>query len=433
MFELFFLLILLLFLMFLTYASFNKDFFSPSFLICALFFVSCLFAILGNFKWEVEVNMLAIIAIVLGILCIFIGESLARKVYIRNEAININKPVGVKIRKNTLFFVIVFEAILLVLYYRRMLEIATSIGYTGINLIQFIRVATVNESIKVGTTFTVLLGVFGATSYICILAIINSVINKQLKKDLFDNLLLLIPIIFNILVCILSGARSGIIKLFVVSLMMLFCKFKDRAQKINMIKILLISAISVFVLLFVFTRMGMLTKKVNSSNIFDAIYKYVGSSIVALSCWFDKFSSSTYFGQESFWGIRYLLNMIFPNVEAGSPFLESVVFPGGDGSNIYTGFRAYIADFGWFGLIIICIILGYVYGYFYKKMIRKPSPLIIILYSFFFYEFFNLLFAPSVTSDLFTSSQIFGVMWIIVINYLLLGKTCIKPLYETRL
>lgn len=417
----------------LSYRLFDNDYSSPSFLLICLFLLSTLFAFLGNLKWKAEINLFAILVVFLGIVSILIGEVIARLLVCGKRMII---PRNVRLSNNSKYyfvskkkFLLLFAAQIIVfyLYYRRMIAIASSIGYSGSGLIQFIRVATVNESIKVGTFFSIFLGLIYAVAYVYLYIFINNFTRRHWFKYVFKHLYLFLPSIILLLTNILSGARSGVIITISVLALFILDRLRRTKKAFKLGKLFVVGIVFVIVFLFIFSKMGELTGKTNSDNFLDVIYVYAGSSILGFGIWMKNPSHSTYFGQESFWGIRYLLNKFLPFIECSEEFLPGVVFPNGSGTNIYTGFKSYYFDFGLIGTIIVCFIIGAFMTFFYLTMSKRNKITITILYGFFFSCFVKLLFAASITSELFTSSQIFGCTWIIVISkFVVTRKNTIK-------
>lgn len=434
------LLVLILFFVLLFLLSFNlfkKDYLSPSFLLICLFLVSSIFGIIGNVKWKVELNVYSLLVVGAGVLFILLGEIFIRatlrggRIYVisRKSVKNYHYKISIKL------FVVLFlcQIVIFYLYYRRMIAIASSIGYSGSGLIQFIRVATVNENIKVGTFFSVFLGLIYAVAYVYLYIFINNFPQEDRIRYFLKNIYLLLPSIILFLTNILSGARNGIIITLSVLGVFVLDKIRRSEKSFNFAKFFIIGAAAIIGFFFVFSKMGELTGKMNSGNSVDTIYVYAGSSILGFSEWMNNPTHSSLFGQESFWGIRYLLNKFFPFIECSEEFLPGVTFPNGTSTNIFTGFKSYYADFGFAGTLIVCFFIGLLMSLFYIKTFKKNNITTTILYGFFFSCFAKLLFAASITSELFTSSQIFGCMWIILVSKVVVRKKNVIVNFKDKL
>jgi oligosaccharide repeat unit polymerase len=188
-------------------------------------------------------------------------------------------------------------------------------------------------------------------------------------------------------------------------------------KKINPSKILFTALIALSVLLYSFAWLGTFTKTVDEADFLNPVCIYVGSSIIALDDWFqrDKVFSANQFGEGSFHGLYMLANFfqgdLIKNASSESNFIRKGTFS----TNIYTGFCSYLNEYGWPGLFIICVMLGLIFQYGYQYVVNNPKPLYVMIYGYFFIDFLYLLFAPSITSNLFTPTSIMGLVWIVII------------------
>lgn len=416
---------LLLFLSIMSYYLSNKDVMDPPFILNSLFLLCCIFSIVGNMRWNVFISVDTVLVIVLGLGAILLGGVFARSLYqpsrcsIKNE---FRYRYGYIFISNTkLIFMLLISIIIFILYVRRLIEMATDIGYNGKMLLQYIRVATIDNNTKVGNFFTIMLGFIGASSNVAMFVLINNhFYKKENRNEPKTNRLLCLAIIaVGLLSKAIGGARNGFI-MFFVALVAFYILCNPQKREINLIKIFPIACAALFVFLIIFTELGKMTGKI-VEDATEKVVLYTGSSIVGLSVWLENYSPSRLFGQESFWGLRYLLKKIFPSVECDSQFLTSVQFNNNSGTNIFTGFRSYIADFGWIGMVVICFFVGLFITIAYNVVRKKSRPIDIIIFSYFLYYYINMLFAPSITSDLFTTSQIFSVIWYIIVIGFVIG------------
>lgn len=430
-----YLLILAMFLFMLAILSYytsKRDIMSPTFILSVLFLASNLFAIVGNVKWKVTINPDLLFVFFVGMLALYLGELIVlafakgKKVLKRNFH---NQEDRIDISFNKMMSIIIINSIILVLYFRRLVQMASSIGYSGSMLLKYVRVATITEGIKAGAAFTIFLGLISASGYFCIYIIIHNILIAKTKPFSSRNLIYYVPIIQQIIRSIIGGARNGLISIVVVVFACSIIQYQGDIKKVKMSKILVFGSIALCGFLILFTNLGKLTGKTTVDNFTDTIFIYAGSSIVAFSAWLDKglIGTSNVFGGESFWGIRYLMNMIFPSIHVDSKFLEMTWFADGTKTNIYTAFRSYLFDFGWSGLLLIMFLIGFIFNISYKITKKHHNPFLTVLYAYFLYNYIYILFTPSITSNLFTSSQIFSVFWMLIIyKYMFRPKKKIK-------
>ncbi|MBE6718381.1 MAG: oligosaccharide repeat unit polymerase [Ruminococcaceae bacterium] len=426
--------ILLLFLTVMSYYMCDRDVMAPPFILNALFLLCSVFAIVGNIGWKVLVSVDTVLVIVLGLAAILVGGVFAQALY-KSRKLTVKKAPTynqgyIYISNTKLVFMLVIDIIIFVLYARRLIEMATEIGYDGTMLLQYIRVATINNNMKVGNFFTIMLGLIGASSNVALFALINNHFykNKNVGGLKTNRLLCLAIIAVGLISKAMGGARNGFI-MFFVALVAYYALCNPKKKQINLMRILPIACVCLFAFLIIFTELGKLTGKVGE----DATEKFVlyaGSSIVGLSVWLNGYTPSRLFGQESFWGARYMLKKFFPSVESSPQFLTGVHFSNKSGTNIFTGFRSYIADFGWIGMIAICILIGLFITIAYYFVRKNTKPINIIIFSYFLYYFINMLFAPSITADLFTTSQIFSIIWYVIVVAFAIGRSSQKKQLE---
>ncbi len=410
---------------------FKMDVLSPSFLISGVFAFGTVMAIIGNINWGVEVSLKAVLIIFLGLLSIVFGEFFARKLF-GSGKVYYSKTYYFEYSRKLYFVLLIIQFVLTVLYFRRIMSIASSMGETTNiwTLVMRIRVATINQGEKVGTFFSIFGNISTAITFYGIFFLINSYENGSVLKHIFKNKLALLSLTLYFFSQLISGARNGYILFAVFLLITLLLCLKKRKGRIHIFHLLFFGALLISIVFVVFSIIGVGMGKTAETKIVDELVRYSGGSIVGLSVWLDTGEPSSFFGQESFWGLRHLLHMVFPSVFDGPEFYEAVTFTNSSGINIFTGFRAFYSDFSYFGILIIPFLVGFIYSFSLKKIITKYHPISVVLYSYMFYFFVNLLFAPSVTSDLFTSSQISTIFWIIVIGFVLVPK---KQNAENRL
>lgn len=411
----------------LAYRISGYDILSPTFVLSALFLFCDIFAIIANQRWGVTIVPELLFVFIVAFSMLQIGEIIAISLVKKNRTLNFNQVYSnseIRISTKKLVGIIIIDTIILILYYRRLVEMASSMGYSNTMLLQFVRVATINNDESVGAFFAVMTGIISASGYCCLYVIINNLNSKSFYRIFKEDGLLLIPVLLLVISSILSGARSGLIAILVFVFVVVIILKRNKLGRIKIGRVLIISCITVAIFLYVFVHLGKLTGKTTDSNAIEIVFTYVGSSIVGLSRWLEKgIVPSRYFGIESFWGIRYFINKIFPSFYEGSPFLEGILFTKQGGTNIYTAFRSYLADFGYVGLALFMFLIGFIYTFCYIRVREQKKPLAIILYAWFFYKFVYIVFTPSITSSLMTSSMIFGLLWIVILYWLLIYKS----------
>ena len=392
----------------------GKDYLSPPFVLIVFFIVGTAFAFYGNLNWKIELHdSRFILAILGGLASILFGGVLAQG-NARNNSVNAQTK---KINYNYVgFLLLVLVNVLIVyLYYKRVYEIAVATGFSDENMQMYVRAATSNYGAKLGLFFTFFIWIVQSTAIVCAYVLINNVFEK--KRIVTKDLLLLVPIVLYFIQIFFSGSRAGLIRFFIILFFFVVFSYRRVFKKINPLKMLFTALIALSVLLYAFAWLGTFTKKVDEADFLNPVCIYVGSSIIALDDWFqrDKVFSANQLGEGSFYGLYMLANFfqgdLIKNASSESNFIRKGTFS----TNIYTGFCSYLNEYGWPGLFIICVMLGLIFQYGYQYVVNNPKPLYVMIYGYFFIDFLYLLFAPSITSNLFTPTSIMGLVWIVIV------------------
>ncbi len=407
----------------------TKDVLSPSFLLSAVFFIATLFAIIGNLTWKVNIFGRAVFVIYLGLLLISAGEMLARYMYARrkkgNESLNAAAHSEIVYSRPLLIALSVFSLVVTVLYGMQILSLARSVGYTSEigSLLLYARIAMLEYGRTVNT-FVALLSYFArGLGFVCLCLLIHNVLMyKKPWQGLKRNWLLLIPIFSLFALNVLSTSRNG----FIMLVVMIFFYAFDRLRATARIQLWKIGAAGGG-LLVVFFAMFLLLGKMRGGgdNPFNTILIYAGSPIVALDVWLTQGMGirSRLFGAESFSGIHSFIARFVTGYQAPEYFYDFIYFPDGNATNIYTGFRAWISDFGIFGFVFMCLLVGAAIGLMYRFVVcgvgKKYAALIKCLYAYILYHFIMLFAAPDLTASWLTVTQIFDFLFIIFSYWLL--------------
>ena len=414
---LWFLLIFLFAIAILAY-KITKDYFSPSFLLSIVFIISCTFSIIGNLNWKCDINGISILVISAVIFMIFIGELFARFVIFRKnfevERIHIKSIKTIRANKIVIILFIIIQILFTIVYYRRMIEIAVNNGYSGENYFMYAR----NSTESAGFLYNFVVSSFEPFALICMFIFINNFISNLKFSFFIKNFIFIIPTVIFCFTTVLTGARVGIVEyviIFVLMLVYFIRKININGYKIKYRYIFIPVATILFALIFAFLKIGESRNGLSSSNYSEYINVYSGSSIVAFSEWFPNRTIGSNSMLGSFKGIFNTLSRLNTGYER--TFYDFVTFKNGTSTNVYTGFRAYIEDFGIFGLLVISFLIGTLITCFYKKIIDSKNMFFIILYLYFLKHFVYLFLASSITSELFSPTQILYVFWLFILCY----------------
>ena len=185
--------------------------------------------------------------------------------------------------------------------------------------------------------------------------------------------LLIFLLIVNLSWAILIMSKMAFLNIFIATLVILFFKNKIKTKTI----LISIAAIFVFFTFFQLLRSNKSELKDNELN-YDFFTLYVLTGMPAFET--IRPNSSAYFGENSF---RFFNAVAYKtglsNRKAQSPIMkfipankEKKIY-----TNVYTTLYPYFKDFGFKGIFYFALFIGILYGYIYKKAIKRDNPMII--------------------------------------------------------
>ncbi|MCI8782612.1 MAG: oligosaccharide repeat unit polymerase [Dorea sp.] len=180
---------------------------------------------------------------------------------------------------------------------------------------------------------------------------------------------------------------------------------------------------------------GVIFNRTESSNVVMHILGYIGGPLAGFNFYtmHRELFKSPYFGAYTFDSIyRMLGSLKFLNVkqELINPYLPY----GGTATfsiNVYSMYFRYLADFGFIGLIVLCIFFGFFYGVLYNfcKTCKssKKMQIIVPVYASFMYPLLMSFFEDRFYS--YIINEIFVIIYILIISFILNTKLAIikKP------
>lgn len=416
---------LLLFLTIIIYLINGKRILSPAFITCVTYTIGTAFACMGIKSWtNVTFNYLTILVMFSAIICMEFGEYIILAHNRQRYTVNVNVNEQ---RQDHLFKIpfglqvigLAISCLGCYLYYRRVLEIAYMYGYTGTSLLIFVRNGLENE--RTGYLVVILKNFSQAFSYVNIAIFFNNAIvlkKFNLYKRYFPYLLSIIP---TAIIFYLSSSRYTFIKLicfvFFSFLILYTRKYKFILSVNKLLKLTLVFVCGIGLFYLIYAKMGESRASFVYVDVFDKFIMYAGSSIVALSEYISNgMQRSEMFGEETLYGIFTLIQRFFPSINTGTHFLEAIRLNDLLSTNVYTIIRSLIADYGFSGMLLIEVLIGSIYTHFNEKIkSKKVFTVAMIIYPYFMYELVFQLFSPLMLSDIGSITQIFEILWIIII------------------
>ena len=412
----------------------QKDILSPTFITVAIYFVGFVFANIGIGDWTyIKYNSVTTLVIFCAILCMECGEYFVRNSWEMNDTNGLkskllSKSNAPKNVSNLIEIPLILECIGLIvscvafyLYYQRMIEIAYEYGYSGKNLLLYIRKGLLTGEERTGYIIVILKNFAQAFCFVNIFCFSNNLVQLQKKRKIIKYIIYLFSLIPVVLIYYISSSRYAFIKLAVYIVgCLLFAYFKSGKKLTISLVVKVLGVIALFFVAFVWVYkvMGEDRASVTDDTLFDKFVLYAGSSIAGLSEYIRQgMPSSTYFGEETLCGIFGLIRRFFPDFVSGTYFLPHFFLNEVLETNIYTMIRSLIADYGIFGMLAIELWIGLIFTFAYKIALKSKFFTISIIYLYFIPELIYQLFAPLLFTDIGSITQIFELLWIFIICF----------------
>lgn len=400
----------------------KKDLLSPSQITIYVYMLGSFFCLLGINEWiEVSVSFYSILILFLAILSFVIGEFISIKLKKRPTVKGI-KAETIKIidfPKLFRFLNIIICFVAVVLYTKRMYGIAFEYGYSGGgDLMQRIRIGLL-ENESTGMLIVLLINYCKSIALVYgyyIAKELNIFTIRHILKNRFDYI---IVIICALCICFFSTSRYNFIKYFSILFFSYILNYKlIKHREIKLFKIMKWGGpiiISIF-LIFIITGQSRLSFNESVSGI-DKFVMYAGSSIPAFSYGLDHpgLNESQIFGGMTFTGLYSLLEYFGIGTLGYVKFLQQIPLKYMLTTNVYTMQYNFICDFGVLGMIALEVLMGFLYGVFYTKCLKKQTDILNILYAYYCYYLVMQLWNPQLFLDLFSITWIMEMFFIVFV------------------
>ena len=210
---------------------------------------------------------------------------------------------------------------------------------------------------------------------------------------------LVIPIVLFLFTAMVSSDRNIFIRFafYTIVLWALFYMSVCRNKKVNL-RIAAIAVVMLGLAAGVFFALG--AAKQYNSSFFKQISNYAGSGVYDFNLWIADYKGEKLYGQATFLNMIDSLGTILKpfGIELDgvmSRFDEFISFTSTSGykynSNIYTDFKPYVEDFGYFGVILFPFIKGVIFHWLFKKVTTKKIGGFWLIYCMLIY---GVIFSP---------------------------------------
>jgi oligosaccharide repeat unit polymerase len=367
------------------------------------------FLIIEKNKWDGSISGQTFFILWLGLTTYLIGALLADRFVSRVKVKSLScysfkyKPSKdfidsvPQISRLVTIFIILFDLVVLIKYYSDVRFSASLLGSFSdlATMIGLYRVAGVYGETKVDISrvssygYTVMTGL--AYIYLYVL-IANSMLRKmKITWKIFH----MIPIVLFGICSLLTGGRNPILQLLIAGFMIFYLlnrNFKGKSRNFNL-KFAIKLAISIVVVLILFSNMSSIVGRGTTLGTFDYIAIYIGAPIKLFDMFVQDHTSVShvFWGQETFVNVWKWIGGVINNRNMTSLFMnkEFRTYNGLMLGNVYTAFREYYSDFGITGIVIFPLVHSVFFTTFYKKIIKSKKilkqnafNLSILLYSY---------------------------------------------------
>ncbi len=421
--ALFILLILIeCFIIFLNGYVFRHDLMSPASISAVVFLVATLLAFYCQVIWEINLSGLTVIVIALGLLAMTVGESLGRHVKVVYHPREYSEDIDpVKPNPNTMAVLTVVVVAATLLYGVSAYRVGLMNGGSGLNAFAYMKNGYINGGSQMSPVIRQGFKLIMASSYISCFVFANNCL--VLKQRLRDNVAYLIIIICSIVATVFSGSRTEILRIVsavVLDFALIWRAYyrgsnNKRSTKYVLKKFVpLVVAVAVIAFLSrtIVKKTGVATSQVTSITYYVAYY--VGSSIAVLN---NK------------------INMAFSgfNILSGSKVgIPEFVYLGNldYGGNVGTIFQTKLLSNGLVFMLTWIFIIYFVGGIIYERInydirVRSQQPLLLILFTSWYYIFTMSYYADIMSSVPFIITNVLTDV-ILVIIYPLFFRVRIK-------
>ncbi|MCD8237980.1 MAG: oligosaccharide repeat unit polymerase [Clostridiales bacterium] len=415
-------------LLLLSYYIFERDFFSPTFLLCTGYLISFLLTAYGMSEWGVYLGLMTMSIFLTGIISFFAGEGFIRQA-VRKRKIPDELPVINEIKIGKLKYILCTAACAAVLYltYREVLRIANLNFAEWGNLTYNYKINVVNSDLDDSSVSTLVQQANKVTkgcAYVFMYIFINNLfaLKKHSNMKKLKNCTNLVPCVLFVAQTLLKGGRYPVISLIMGGVFLYYYFWKKTVGRHSDVpfKTIVKIILAAFGIVFVFWASRELVGRMASdTDILGYVTKYLGGGAVLFELLLRDASMVHDAYHETFAGLVTSFNKLgITNILIRS----SHEFRSANGvyiGNAYSAIRNYFHDFGIMGVVVMDFLLASIFGSVYYKLKRRPlvkknKSFLLILYAsliyVIFFQFFTDYFFARLSVGYFI--EVF-IMWLI--------------------
>ena len=366
----------------------TKDYMHPSVVFCFMFFVCAMQCLFFSKTFQITLHSESIFVLTIGFSLFTLITMFCKK---NKKEIGTVKLQNIEVSNKLILILIILQILTIISFICYLNDIANAYNNYGVInapftkkiqlydwLIKFNVDAFRNLNVSKPYIYRFGFPLVSTFGYIVLYVIVNNfVVSKKVS------ILQIIVILLMSISIILTGSRTPLFRIITFALILYYilaCRngiFKQGNLKI-LLKLIVVIAITVFFMLFVMKLMG--RGDTMGKSLANYLFVYVGAEIVNLDTFLHSndisFLSgfSILFGQYTFQPIYTYIGKIFNIPFLYYPTIE-IVEKSANGffvGNVHTTYYPFIYDFGYIGILLICVIAFY-YIYSYQNLITRKK------------------------------------------------------------
>ena len=358
----------------ISYVISGKDVFSPNVLFYAGFALAFIAALMNVSKWGINLGVETFMVLLVGLFSFLFGNVFKKT----NTRINVDtskRKIVIPFYKT---LVVVFISLIgFYFYYKDIVRIAQTADpyWQAQGLMVAYKQALTYGGESISSISNYLSKTIYCFGYIYIFVFFNNFCYGMKKMKIREYICYLLPVVMFVIMSILKGNRIDIISLIIAGVFFYYYwwkMYRDWGKiKNNVIfrKVLVLFCVGIFL----FYSLKSIFGRSSSLNFFDYVTQYIGGSIKLLDMYIKGgVRSSNAFLGETFTGLITGLHKIGLTSVSISKQLEfrtteTGVYLG----NVYTSFRRFYNDLGFFGVFFFTFILSIFFNTYYYSIRGK--------------------------------------------------------------
>lgn len=410
--------------LFFFFYSNGKRIVSPSFLATLVFLMSSLlYLIYKDSFFGVDISWMTVILIPIYLLCIYIGEIIALRVYVFPSKCSENHLENQKeIRISNLIILIatIFTIVASLLYFIDVYKYSLRLGNSAYNFWNMAEIVRRDNTYSTPSYISLLNILAECIVYLFIYIFVYNVNFKGRRQ-----VKLLIPCLGYLIYIFACHSRGNIIRNLSIICIIVFClisqkhNWKAKSNK----KILIIGCLCVLAFFIVFRILGYRTGTSENLSFMNNIVDYMSSGLLGFDIFINEpIQSNELFGVNTFKMIYLKLNDFGFNFDIGAQFDDFFTFKGYQ-SNIYTGLKGLISDFGFVGCGLFLSLYSFMVAKLIKRIKNNGSNLFrCAILGLLFYPFLMLSIGAE-WPNVFSITTIYTIIVLLVLNMIINKKS----------